>query len=125
MDLNIAKCEVITFSRRTESNRHIHDYNVNHQPLRRVTVVKDLGVLLDEKMTFKVHYNQIVSRGHSMLGFVKRQAKEYECPYVTKSLYCALVRPLRVGSSLQRRQKSDRVNTAAVSSLRSEEKPVE
>ena len=94
MDLNIAKCEVITFSRRTESNRHIHNYNINHQPLRRVTFVKDLGVLLDEKMTFEVLYNQIVSRGHSMLGFVKRQAKEYECPYVTKSLYCALVRPL-------------------------------
>ena len=29
-----------------------------------------------------------------MLGFVKRQAKEFQCPYVTKSLYCALVRPL-------------------------------
>ena len=29
-----------------------------------------------------------------MLGFVKHQAKEYECPCVTKSLYCALVRPL-------------------------------
>ena len=33
MDLNIAKCEVIIFSRRTESYRCIHDYNANHQPL--------------------------------------------------------------------------------------------
>ena len=47
-----------------------------------------------DRMTFEVHYNQIVGRGYSMLGFMKRQAKEYECPYVTKSLYCALVRPL-------------------------------
>ena len=55
MDLNITNCEVITFSRRAEPNRYIHDYNVNQQPLRQVTAVKDLGVLLDEKMTFEVH----------------------------------------------------------------------
>ena len=29
-----------------------------------------------------------------MLGFVKRQAQAFDCPFVTKALYCALVRPL-------------------------------
>lgn len=44
-------------------------------------------------MTFKTHLNQIISRGKCTLGLMKRMAKDFDCPYVTRSLYCALVRP--------------------------------
>ena len=38
--------------------------------------------------------NTIVTRGKCLLGFIKRQAKDFDCPHVTKSLYCSLVRPV-------------------------------
>lgn len=56
-------------------------------------MVKDLGVVLDERMTFKAHLNQVVARAKCTLGLMKRLAKDFDCPYVTRSLYCALVRP--------------------------------
>ena len=85
MSLNTSKCEVITFTRRHQSNVVTYDYHINGSYLRRVEQVKDLGVILDSRMTFKPHVDQIIGRVKSMLGFIKRQAK---------SLYCALVRPL-------------------------------
>ena len=55
-------------------------------------MVNDLGVLLDEKPTFKAHINQVAQRSKAIWAFVKRQAKDFNCPYVAKALYCALVR---------------------------------
>ena len=86
--------EAITFSRRWEQNQLRHHYQLDGEPLKRVNVVKDLGVLLDRKMTFIPHLNKVVARGKCMLGFMKRQSKEFDCPQVTKLLFCALVRPL-------------------------------
>ena len=56
--------------------------------------MKDLGIIMDNKMTFKAHINQVVSRAKSALGLVKRFVKGFYCPYVTKSLYTSLVRPV-------------------------------
>ena len=53
MSLNISKCEVITFTRRQQSNVVTHDYQINGSHLQRVERVKDLGVILDNRMTFK------------------------------------------------------------------------
>lgn len=92
MKLNVTKCEVISFSRKHQDNRCVFAYSLNGTMLKRSTTVKDLGVLLDEKLTFKQHINGIVSKANCMWGFVKRQAKDFNCPYVLKALYCALVR---------------------------------
>lgn len=94
MSLNVNKCVAITFTRKKQCNVVQHDYGIGGELLNKVPVVKDLGVLIDERLTFSAHIDQIVSRGKSTLGFLKRQAKVYNCPYVTKSLYCALVRPI-------------------------------
>lgn len=55
--------------------------------------MKDLGVMIDSKLDFKAHRNQIITRAKCALAFVKRTAKDFECPYVTRSLYFSLVRP--------------------------------
>lgn len=54
--------------------------------------MRDLGILLDTKLTFKAHIDHIVSKARSLLGFVKRHSKDFKCAYVAKSLYCHLVR---------------------------------
>ena len=49
---------------------------------------------MDAKMTFRAHIHQTVTRAKSALGLMKRFAKGFNCPYVTKSLYASLVRPI-------------------------------
>ena len=48
MELNISKCNGISFTRKT--SRIVHDYVVDDVSIQRVSVVKDLGVWLDEKL---------------------------------------------------------------------------
>ena len=62
--------------------------------LRRTEVVKDFGILIDSRVTFKSQINQMIGGANSWMGFIKRQAKEFVCPYVTRSLYCTLIRPI-------------------------------
>ena len=62
--------------------------------LRRVHVVKDLGVPLDDKLFFRPHVDQIVAWAKSTLGLVKRMAKGFDSPYVTKSVYTFVMRPI-------------------------------
>lgn len=90
MEMNTKKCEVISFTRC--QTPLLSSYNINGQALKRVEVVNDLGVLFDKEMNFKAHIDHTVSRSRSLLGFVKRQSKDFKCAYVTRSLYNCLVR---------------------------------
>ena len=90
MHLNVDKCSVVTFSKKLNvinSNYHIDDIS-----LRRKTSIIDLGIKLDTKLNFNEHIDAMNNRGHRMLGFIKRRAKEFNDPYITKSIYCSLVR---------------------------------
>lgn len=70
MTLNLDKCETITFSRKQPNNILAHNYKIDDSEIKRVTVVKDLGLLLDNRLTFNTHVDQIVSRGKAVLGFI-------------------------------------------------------
>ena len=90
--LNVNKCQFITYTRkRITTNRA---YYLNGVAIDRVDRIRDLGVLCDKKLSFLPHYNYIIARANSTLGFVKRWSKEFSEPFVTRSLYMALVRPL-------------------------------
>lgn len=91
LKLNIEKCAVLSFTRRSmpiDVNYTFHD-----KIIKRVTEFKDLGVLFDNKLSFKQHYNMIINKGNSMLGFIKRWSKEFNDPHILKSLFISLVRP--------------------------------
>ena len=94
MELNVPKCKCITFSRKRNTNKLIYDYQINAEKLIRCNIMNDLGVLIDEKVTMNDHVYNITNKARRILGLVKRQAKGFNDPYVTKSLYCALVRPI-------------------------------
>lgn len=92
MALNINKCEVISFKR--GSSVRVFNYSTGGAVLKRVDVVKDLGVLIDSKVTFKPQVDQVVARAKSTWFFVKQMSKEFQCPHATKALFVSLVRPL-------------------------------
>lgn len=92
LHLNVSKCNVISFSRKNQVTTH--SYHLNSTELKRVNHIVDLGVVLDCKMRFNLHYDKILSRASKQLGFIKRRANEFKNIWVTTSLYCALVRPI-------------------------------
>jgi hypothetical protein len=56
--------------------------------------MNDLGVMFDDKLTFNVHIDYIVSRAMKCLGFIKRFGREFKDPHVFKVLYCTYVRSI-------------------------------
>jgi hypothetical protein len=82
---------VITFSR--AKVQVTYDYSLNGQNLERVSVIRDLGVLMDSKLTLSEHVDVYVSKARQMLGFIVMSVgKFFLDPYALKSLYVSLVR---------------------------------
>lgn len=91
--LNIEKCEVMTFTRQL-SGGILHQYKIGSKDLTRVTTKLDLGVFFDQKLNFIQDIDRRIAKAYGMMGFVIRCSKEFDDPYVTKSLYCCFVRPI-------------------------------
>ena len=70
----------------------IHNYCVGSQVIVRSDVFKDLGVMLDVKLSFHFHLDYIISKSNAMLGFLKRNTKEFRDLGTLNSLYFSLVR---------------------------------
>jgi hypothetical protein len=61
--------------------------------LDRMSSINNLGVIMDEKMTFSEHVDVMVAKAFAMLGFIRRLSLEFRDPYTLKSLFTSLVRP--------------------------------
>lgn len=92
MVLNATKCSVITFTRKRSTI--CFNYTLSNSSLNRVSSVKDLGVVLDCKLSFAEHISYIVSKASKVLGFVFRVAKDFRQTSCLKALYCSLVRSI-------------------------------
>lgn len=91
MELNATKCKHMRFFR----SNFVHvNFLLGGQPLELVNSFLDLGVMLDAKLSFIPHINMMVNKARGVLAFIKRWAKEFIDPYVTKILYTSLVRPI-------------------------------
>lgn len=94
MDINVSKCDSISFSRKPLEQQLSSEYCIGSEKLQKVEKIRDLGVMLDSKMSFTHQIDHVVAKARIVLGFIKRQSKEFKCAYVTKSLYCSLVRSI-------------------------------
>ena len=70
------------------------DYLIENNFLDRVYSFSDLGVLMDPKLRFNFHIDSIVNTASGTLGCIKRFAKEFNDPYITKQLFTSIVRPI-------------------------------
>lgn len=91
MELNLKKCKHMTFSRRLDAVGH---YYISGHKLESVSVIMDLGVLLDGKLNFVQHITMAVNKARGIWAFIKRWAKEFKDPFITKRLFTSLVRPI-------------------------------
>lgn len=90
LSLNINKCCSITFSRSKQI--HKSEYHINNNKLQDVQQIKDLGVILDSKMTFEYHIDHIVRKALKNLGFIIRTTKDFSSVKSCIILYNSLVR---------------------------------
>ena len=100
LKLNPAKCKVLTLTlRRTPT---VGAYLINGVAIERLTEMRDLGVLLDEKLTFGSHVDNTVKKANRALGLLMRSFQTgkngrsfYTCDSkAVLGTYCANVRSI-------------------------------
>ena len=85
------KCKVMKLGNK---NQTVFQYALTESstPMNYVTSEKDIGVTIDNKLTFDVHIAEKVSKANSMMGLIRR-SMEYMDKDTFRLLYTALVRP--------------------------------
>lgn len=91
LQVNFSKCNILSFCRRSVLE---YNYVLGCHNIKRVDKFSDLGVIFDPKLSFTDHIDSISSRASSRLGMIKRWTKEFNDPFVAKTLYVSLVRSI-------------------------------
>ena len=92
MILCVSKCCVISYHRTRRVV--LFDYYAAGTILQRVNHIKDLGVVLDEKLTYTRHFSATIDKANRQLGFMFKISNEFRDPLCFKALYCSLVRSI-------------------------------
>lgn len=100
MTLSVEKCVVISFHHKKSREVFSFNYSVGDHILERTEVVKDLGVLLDSKLTFRQQQAAVIDKANRQLGFIFKIAQDFDDPLCLRSLYNALVRSHLESSSI-------------------------
>lgn len=86
------KCYVLSFTRSSSCLKF--NYSIYLNVIGRTDQMRDLGILLDSKLTFKPHLEDITGRANRTLGLIFKMTKDFDDPLCIKTLYCSLVRPI-------------------------------
>lgn len=91
LQVNIAKCKVITLTHKRNPISHDYYYEEGEK-IDRVNEIRDLGVIIDAKLSFTTHIELMKNKSKSMLSFVKRTCRQKFDLDSAKLLYASLVR---------------------------------
>ena len=91
LKLNPAKCKVLTLTLRRAPI--IGVYTIDGVALERVQVMRDLGIMLDQKLTFGEHVDFTVQKARRALGLLMRtfQTGKKRPAFETRKPTCSLV----------------------------------
>ena len=70
------------------------EYKLDNLVLRRTQVQKDLGVVFDEKFTFRKHLDNVLAKASKKLGFILRSTSDFKHPVSLISLFKSLFLPI-------------------------------
>lgn len=92
LNLNIKKCAVMSFSR--SQTYEPMNYTLNDQVLHEVSDIKDLGIIIDNKLVFSKHVEKITLQAFKVLGLITRTCRDFSSAMSIVTLYSALVLPI-------------------------------
>jgi len=80
LSVNINKCKVMSVGRNVNKSYNYNIIDINNQSiaLEHSNQFMDLGVLVDEKLSFKNHIQYKINLAFSMLGIIKRNFKHLD-----------------------------------------------
>ena len=52
-------------------------YEINNERLRRVSLIKDLGFIFDDKFSSKEHISYVINKSKRKLRFIKRSTMDF------------------------------------------------
>lgn len=95
LHFNSDKCSVVSVGRKTHHTKYTSDdpYIFNGHPLRSSAGEKDLGIQVDEHLTFVNHVHLTAKKANKILGMIKANFTSISMESI-KPLYVSLVRPL-------------------------------
>ena len=88
---NADKCHVLTLGK-FENILHTHRYKIGEVEIEHVSDKKNLGVLIDEDLSFEEHISTKVRKANQIMGLIRRSFTYLDEKSFVK-LYTALVRP--------------------------------
>ena len=76
LKLNTSKCKVISIGRNLDKS-YTYDLRRNNYTisLERIDQMRDLGILIDERLAFCNHIQDKINKAYAMLGVIKRNFK--------------------------------------------------
>ena len=101
LDVNVKKCFIISFNR--FNNFIDFNYYLNEtESCERVALIKDLGVIMDSKLTFNDHITFTIANANRSWSFIRRHSTRFN-EVTIKILYYSLVKSqIMYGSSIWR-----------------------
>lgn len=90
LELNVAKCKIMTFSHK--KTPIIANYTIKGQLIDRVYEMRDLGVIMDPKLSFHSHMEYVKKKADSMWAFARRECYKSFNMDIAKTLYGSLIR---------------------------------
>lgn len=76
LELNVSKCAILSLFK--SDRKIIRNYTMNDTALNRVNEFRDLGITIDEKLTFKKHMDSLISSCNSIIGFIGRTGRNFD-----------------------------------------------
>ena len=92
LPLNPGKRKVISFSQGVR--KFSQPYTVSDNVLERVESIKDLGVVLDTSLNFKLQLKRVVNKCLRLFGFIRNVTLGFTNPHTIAYLYKMLVLPI-------------------------------
>lgn len=90
LEINEDKCYIMTISRK--SNTIHFDYSINSNIIKRILEHRDLGIIIDSKLTMIPHIEKQVNKAKGMLALIRRLSNGLFNQNTMRTLYMSLVR---------------------------------
>ena len=92
--LQLAPEKCLQASIKTTGNSTTHNqYTISSRPISFTDNIRDLGVLIDSKLTFKAHINNIIHKAFIRLRLILKCFRSRDKRILTRA-YCTYVRPI-------------------------------